>query len=77
MRAAILHLASLLLLASPALAVLADPPTAPVKPVGKPMKGPMTQADMKVIADPAGLDFGIVACRRSVPHVQRLIDYIG
>jgi diacylglycerol O-acyltransferase len=22
------------------------------------------------------LDFGIVACRRSVPHVQRLIDYI-
>ena len=61
MRAAILHLASLLLLASPALAVPADPPTAPVKPVGKPMKGPMTQADMKVIADPAGLDFGIVA----------------
>jgi diacylglycerol O-acyltransferase len=22
------------------------------------------------------LDFGIVACRRSVPHVQRLIDYL-
>ncbi|NBV63850.1 MAG: DUF1573 domain-containing protein [Planctomycetes bacterium] len=61
MRAAILTFASLLLLASPALAVPADPPAAPVKPVGKPMKGPMTQADMKVIADPAGLDFGIVA----------------
>ena len=22
------------------------------------------------------LDFGIVACRRTVPHVQRLIDYL-
>ena len=22
------------------------------------------------------LDFGIVACRKSVPHVQRLIDYM-
>jgi len=32
-----------------------------IKPIGKPMKGPMVPTDMKVLADPPGLDFGIVA----------------
>jgi diacylglycerol O-acyltransferase len=24
-----------------------------------------------------GLDFGVIACRRTLPHVQRLLDYLG
>jgi len=29
-----------------------------------------------LVSNYENLDFGIVACRKSVPHVQRLIDYM-
>lgn len=35
--------------------------SAPAKPVGKPMSGAAPAADARVIADPAGLDFGVVS----------------
>jgi diacylglycerol O-acyltransferase len=32
--------------------------------------------NITLVSNNGNLDFGITACRRSVPHVQRLIDYI-
>ncbi len=48
------------LAANPLTTIDPPPPNQP-KPVGKPMKGPSQGADMKVMADPQGLDFGIVS----------------
>ena len=33
-------------------------------------------ANFTVVSNHENLDFGIVACRKSVPHVQHLIDYM-
>jgi diacylglycerol O-acyltransferase len=43
-------------------------------PVSIPMDG--AAANFTVVSNFENLDFGIVACRKSVPHVQRLIDYM-
>ena len=61
MRALLLRMTCLLLVTSLTGAARVDPPAPAGKPVGKPMKGPAPPSDMKVIAEPAGLDFGIVA----------------
>ena len=43
-------------------------------PVSIPMDG--AAVNFTVVSNFENLDFGIVACRKSVPHVQRLIDYM-
>ncbi len=43
-------------------------------PVSIPFDG--AAANFTVVSNHDRLDFGIVACRKSVPHVQRLIDYM-
>jgi diacylglycerol O-acyltransferase len=43
-------------------------------PVSIPFDG--AAANFTVVSNNENLDFGIVACRKSVPHVQRLIDYM-
>jgi len=43
-------------------------------PVSIPMDG--SAANFTVVSNFENLDFGIVSCRKSVPHVQRLIDYM-
>ena len=43
-------------------------------PVSIPFDG--AAANFTVVSNFENLDFGIVACRKSVPHVQRLIDYM-
>jgi len=43
-------------------------------PVSIPMDG--AAANFTVVSNFENLDFGVVACRKSVPHVQRLIDYM-
>ena len=43
-------------------------------PVSIPFDG--AAANFTVVSNYKNLDFGIVACRKSVPHVQRLIDYM-
>lgn len=45
-----------------------------IYPVSIPMDG--TAINFTVVSNHKNLDFGIVACRKSVPHVQRLIDYM-
>jgi len=35
-----------------------------------------TAVNFTVVSNYKNLDFGIVACRKSAPHVQRLIDYM-
>ena len=44
-----------------------------IYPVSIPMDG--SAVNFTVVSNHKNLDFGIVACRKSVPHVQRLIDY--
>jgi diacylglycerol O-acyltransferase len=43
-------------------------------PVSIPFDG--GAVNFTVVSNYENLDFGIVACRKSVPHVQRLIDYM-
>ena len=43
-------------------------------PVSIPFDG--GAVNFTVVSNHENLDFGIVACRKSVPHVQRLIDYM-
>ena len=43
-------------------------------PVSIPFDG--SAVNFTVVSNFENLDFGIVACRKSVPHVQRLIDYM-
>jgi diacylglycerol O-acyltransferase len=43
-------------------------------PVSIPFDG--FAVNITLVSNYKNLDFGIVACRRSVPHVQRLIDYM-
>jgi diacylglycerol O-acyltransferase len=43
-------------------------------PVSIPMDG--SALNFTLVSNYENLDFGIVACRKSVPHVQRLIDYM-
>ncbi len=43
-------------------------------PVSIPFDG--SAVNFTVVSNHENLDFGIVACRTSVPHVQRLIDYM-
>jgi len=43
-------------------------------PVSIPMDG--CAMNFTLVSNNDNLDFGIVACRKSVPHVQRLIDYM-
>jgi len=43
-------------------------------PVSIPMDG--AALNFTLVSNNENLDFGIVACRKSVPHVQRLIDYM-
>jgi diacylglycerol O-acyltransferase len=43
-------------------------------PVSIPFDG--GAVNFTVVSNFENLDFGIVACRKSVPHVQRLIDYM-
>ncbi len=43
-------------------------------PVSVPFDG--FALNITLVSNHDNLDFGIVACRRSVPHVQRLIDYM-
>ncbi|MEM7294844.1 MAG: wax ester/triacylglycerol synthase family O-acyltransferase, partial [Pseudomonadota bacterium] len=43
-------------------------------PVSIPMDG--SAVNFTMVSNHENLDFGIVACRRSVPQVQRLIDYM-
>jgi WS/DGAT/MGAT family acyltransferase len=43
-------------------------------PVSIPMDG--VALNFTLVSNHDSLDFGIVACRKSVPHVQRLIDYM-
>jgi len=43
-------------------------------PVSIPFDG--SSVNFTVVSNNDSLDFGIVACRKSVPHVQRLIDYM-
>lgn len=50
------------------------PSASPGAPVGKPMRGPATPSDMKVIADPPGLDFGIVAPHTVLQGTFRLVN---
>lgn len=45
-----------------------------IYPVSIPMDG--TAVNFTVVSNYKNLDFGIVACRKSAPHVQRLIDYM-
>jgi diacylglycerol O-acyltransferase / wax synthase len=45
-----------------------------VYPVSIPFDG--AAVNFTVVSNYQNLDFGIVACRKSVPHVQRLIDYM-
>jgi diacylglycerol O-acyltransferase len=35
-----------------------------------------TAINFTVVSNYKNLDFGITACRKSMPHVQRLIDYM-
>jgi diacylglycerol O-acyltransferase len=43
-------------------------------PVSIPFDG--AAVNFTLVSNFENLDFGIVACRKSVPHVQRLIDYM-
>jgi hypothetical protein len=43
-------------------------------PVSIPMDG--SAINFTLVSNNENLDFGIVACRKSVPQVQRLIDYM-
>jgi diacylglycerol O-acyltransferase len=43
-------------------------------PVSIPMDG--AAVNFTLVSNNENLDFGIVACRKSVPHLQRLIDYM-
>ena len=43
-------------------------------PVSIPFDG--SAVNFTVVSNYENLDFGIVACRKSMPHVQRLIDYM-
>ena len=43
-------------------------------PVSIPMDG--SAINITLVSNNENLDFGIVACRKSVPQVQRLIDYM-
>lgn len=43
-------------------------------PVSIPMDG--SAVNFTLVSNHDNLDFGIVACRKSVPHLQRLIDYM-
>lgn len=43
-------------------------------PVSIPMDG--SAVNFTLVSNNENLDFGIVACRKSVPHLQRLIDYM-
>jgi hypothetical protein len=43
-------------------------------PVSIPMDG--AAVNFTLVSNHENLDFGIVACRKSVPHLQRLIDYM-
>ncbi len=43
-------------------------------PVSIPMDG--AAVNFTLVSNHDNLDFGIVACRKSVPHLQRLIDYM-
>ncbi len=43
-------------------------------PVSIPMDG--SAVNITLVSNHENLDFGIVACRKSVPHLQRLIDYM-
>ena len=43
-------------------------------PVSIPMDG--SAVNFTLVSNNDNLDFGIVACRKSVPQVQRLIDYM-
>ncbi|MEH6607868.1 MAG: wax ester/triacylglycerol synthase family O-acyltransferase [Halioglobus sp.] len=45
-----------------------------IYPVSIPFDG--SAVNFTVVSNFKNLDFGIVACRKSVPHVQRLIDYM-
>jgi len=45
-----------------------------IYPVSIPFDG--AAANFTVVSNFESLDFGIVACRKSVPHVQRLIAYM-
>ncbi len=45
-----------------------------IYPVSIPFDG--AAVNFTVVSNHKNLDFGIVACRKSVPHVQRLIDYM-
>jgi WS/DGAT/MGAT family acyltransferase len=45
-----------------------------IYPVSIPMDG--SAVNFTVVSNYKHLDFGIVACRKSMPHVQRLIDYM-
>jgi diacylglycerol O-acyltransferase len=43
-------------------------------PVSIPMDG--SAVNFTLVSNHDNLDFGIVACRKSVPHLQRIIDYM-
>jgi hypothetical protein len=45
-----------------------------IYPASIPMDG--TAINFTVVSNYKNLDFGITACRKSMPHVQRLIDYM-
>ncbi len=45
-----------------------------IYPVSIPFDG--AAVNFTLVSNHENLDFGIVACRKSVPHVQRLIDYM-
>ena len=45
-----------------------------IYPVSIPFDG--SAVNFTLVSNFENLDFGIIACRKSVPHVQRLIDYM-